>query len=515
MIRSIQWVIRLREQDADIVAISSRLLFYGIVYTFFDILWVIGATSGLFGEPPGRAVEDIRALFLAGLVLYAGLSAFVFIFEAIWRSVEESNKPISPLILNSTGLILLVVLALRIDSVLENEPLAFVTWARLFVDGTIQGGVYALIALGYTLVYGILFMINFAHGEVMMFGAYGGYFAMQFLTNGGQRPFEDGATLVAFVLIPVVVGVLSLPLERLIEGFRQRERISFQTPDWLFTFFTIPLRFVIGLVIGYGALVGLGGYAPHVFVVVITLSGALLALLAGMATSIALSIALERVAYRPLRFAPRLVPLISAIGASIFLQQVALRIFGPQRQTYPRMRLLGDPTYAVDLGDLGVLTISKIGTAIVIVSVFLMVLLYTIIQRTKIGRAMRAVAQDKNTSALMGIDVDRVIVFTFMLGAALAGAAGVMLGFRSEKFDFKFGFTPGLKAFTAAVLGGIGSIPGAMFGGFFLGIVEALGPNLLGFEDKWKNAIAFSLLVLVLIFRPSGLFGAASEVKKV
>lgn len=514
MVNTSERLTRLRG-TVDFERFSFQYLSYGILLGFTYILWLIGATSGLFGEPADDWIFNIADVWQVLLQVYAVVGAFIFSLEAVVRSNELDNKPISPLLLNVSGMLLVVSLALRVDVVLAESPREFVTWATLFINGTIQGGVYALIALGYTLVYGILFMINFAHGEIMMFGAYGGYFAMQFLVLGGERSFEDGATLVAFVLIPVVVGLMSIPLDRLLEGYRIRQTTNFQTPDWLFTFFSTPLRFVIGVLIGYGALIGLGGYAPHIFLLVITLSGALFALVAGMTVSMLLSVLLERVAYRPLRFAPRLVPLISAIGASIFLQQVALRIFGPQRQTYPRLRLLGDPVYEINLGDLGVLTVSKIGTAIVIVSVLLMFLLYTIIQRTKIGRAMRAVAQDKNTSALMGINVDRVIVFTFMLGAALAGAAGVMLGLRSEKFDFKFGFTPGLKAFTAAVLGGIGSIPGAMFGGFFLGIVESLGPSLLGFDDKWRNAIAFSLLVLVLIFRPSGLFGAASEVKKV
>lgn len=514
MVRALNTAMRMRQSGIDFIKLSSQYLLYGIYLGFTYIFWLIGMTSGLFGSPPAAWIETVADIGLFLVVVYAGLLGPIFIAEAILRSFEEKNDPISPLLLNTLGMFLVLALVMRVDHVLINDPRTFVTWASLFINGGIQGGVYALIALGYTLVYGILFMINFAHGEIMMFGAYGGYFGMQYLVAGGERSFEDGATLVAFILIPVVVAILSLPLERLIDGYRQRESLSFQTPDWLFTFFSVPLRFLIGLIVGYGALVGLGGYAPHIFLIVISLAGALFVLFIGMTVSMLLSILLERVAYRPLRFAPRLVPLISAIGASIFFQQVALRIFGAQRKTYPRLRILGEP-FSIDLGELGVLTVSKVGVVIVLVSVLLMVLLYTIIQRTKIGRAMRAVAQDKSTAALMGINVDRVIVFTFMLGAALAGAAGVMLGLRSEKIDFKFGFTPGLKAFTAAVLGGIGSIPGAMFGGFFLGIVESIGPELLGFPDAWKNAIAFGLLVLVLIFRPSGLFGAASEVKKV
>jgi branched-chain amino acid transport system permease protein len=144
-----------------------------------------------------------------------------------------------------------------------------------------------------------------------------------------------------------------------------------------------------------------------------------------------------------------------------------------------------------------------------------MALLFYIVQRTKFGRGMRAVAEDKDTAALMGADVDRIIVLTFVLGAALAGAAGVMLGFRGEQIRPRFGFQPGLKAFTAAVLGGIGNIPGAMLGGFFLGLVEALGPTALGIDNAWQNAISFALLVLVIIFRPTGILGEVVSEKKV
>lgn len=514
MAQAVEWAVRLSQRQIDFIAFSGRYLFDSILLGFFFIFWRIAETSGLLGKPPDDWIGDFSSLIFILLVLrtFVGL---IFMFEAVVRIVEQQNEPISPLVLNYTGLLLLLVLAWRVDSVLANDPLTFATWGNLFIVGLTSGGVYALIALGYTLVYGILFMINFAHGEVMMFGAYAGYFAVQYLVSGGDQTFEDGSVLIAAALIPIIIGVLFLPLERLITGYIQRSSINFQTPDWLFTFFSIPVRFTIGFVVGTGILAGMKGDVPHIYLLVITVSGVLFAMFIGMMVSMGLSVVLERVAYRPLRFAPRLVPLISAIGASIFLQQVALRIFGPQRKAYDTPRLLNDP-FRIELnGDLGTLVVSKVGLVIVIVSVLLMVLLYIIVQRTKIGRAMRAVAQDKNTAALMGIDVDRVIVFTFMLGAALAGAAGVLLGFRSDKIDFKFGFTPGLKAFTAAVLGGIGSIPGAMFGGFFLGIVESIGPALLGFDDKWRNAIAFGILVLVLIFRPSGLFGAGGEVKKV
>ncbi|MBZ0307731.1 MAG: branched-chain amino acid ABC transporter permease, partial [Anaerolineae bacterium] len=328
--------------------------------------------------------------------------------------------------------------------------------------------------------------------------------------------FESGAAVVSAFVLPVAIGILFLPLDKLADGYNQRKEINFQAPGWVFTIMSLPVRFLIGIAIGYGALVGLGGYAPQFYLLVITIIGVLFVMLVGMTTSMLVSILLERVAYRPLRAAPRLAPLISAIGASIFFQQVALRIFGPTPRNYDRISLLNDPkSYNIGLGSLGTLPISIVGTVIVISSIVLMGMLYFIVQYTKMGKAMRAVAEDKPTAALMGIDVDRVIVFTFMLGASLAGAAGVLLGLRGDNINFRFGFTPGLKAFTAAVLGGIGNIPGAMFGGFFLGVVEALGPQMLGFDFKWQDVIAFSLLVLVLIFRPTGILGERTEGKKV
>lgn len=506
-----------RLRVVDFVGLSSRYFLYSIVLGFFRAFWLIGITSGLFGSPPSDWIHTVKDLLEVLMIVYVSLGIFLLI-EAGRRYLARQNEPTGPLILNVVGVVMVFIFTLRVDYVMSTDPpiTAFSTWAKLLTDGIIQGGVYALIALGYTLVYGILLMINFAHGEVMMFGTYAGYLSMQYMTGGNTRSFEDGSTLVATFAIPLFIGIMFLPLEALIMAYANRHRMNFQSPDWLFTLFSSPVRFAVGFAVGYGAFVGLGGYAPHVYLLVITLVGVLFVMICAMGVSMSLAVVLERIAYRPLRRAPRLAPLISAIGASLFLQQVALRIFGPNRRPYPAPRLLNDPpNFEIDMGHLGILLISKVGLAIVITSVALMILLYVIIQRTKIGKAMRAVAQDKPTAALMGIDVDRIIVFTFMLGASLAAAAGVMLGLRGEKVDFKFGFTPGIKAFTAAVLGGIGSIPGAMFGGFFLGIVESLGPFMLGFDTKWQNAIAFSLLVLVLIFRPSGLLGAATDVKKV
>ncbi|MGQ9850475.1 MAG: branched-chain amino acid ABC transporter permease [Aggregatilineaceae bacterium] len=271
---------------------------------------------------------------------------------------------------------------------------------------------------------------------------------------------------------------------------------------------------LIGALVGYGLLQALGGFAPHIYEVVITIVALLFIVAVGMIVSMLVAITVERVAYRPLRGAPRLTPLISAIGASFFLQQAMLNVFGPSKRAYSRPKLI-DGTIDVRLGDLGTIPVTKTGIIIVLFSLVLMIFLYLFVQRSKTGRAMRAVAEDKPTAALMGVDVDQVIVITFALGALLAGAAGVMMGFHNQSFNFRAGFIPGLKAFTAAVLGGIGNIPGAMFGGIFLGLVEAFGPTMLGIPAEYKDVIAFSLLVLVLIFRPTGIFGEVLAEKKV
>lgn len=507
--------LRNRVARADTVDLSATYLLYSIMLGFFRIFWVIGETSGLFGKPPASWVGDVGDILEIIHIVYTlgGLVIFLAVYR---RMTDRTNRPIAPLILNFTGALLMLLFVSRVVTVTEADPPGFVTWANFTVNGVIRGGVYALIALGYTLVYGILLMINFAHGEVMMFGAFAGYIAMQYLVSSGERSFESGAAILATFVLPLITGILFLPLDKLAEGYNQRKGINFQAPEWLFTFMSLPMRFLVGIAIGYGVLVGLGGYAPQFYLLVITIVGVLFVMLVGMTTSMLLSILLERIAYRPLRNAPRLAPLISAIGASIFLQQVALRIFGPNAKNYDKISLLHNPqNFKIGLGELGVLNISIVGTTIVIASIIMMVGLYFVVQYTKMGKAMRAVAENKPTAALMGIDVDRVIIFTFMLGAAMAGAAGVMLGLRGDQIGFRFGFTPGLKAFTAAVLGGIGNIPGAMFGGFFLGVVESLGPQLLGFDYKWQNAIAFSLLVLVLVFRPTGILGERTEGKKV
>lgn len=309
-------------------------------------------------------------------------------------------------------------------------------WATLVFAGLAQGSIYALIALGYTLVYGILLMINFAHGEIYMAGA----FTAVFLANSMAR-----------------------------SGFLKAQ----------------PLLAI----------------------------GACILLAAGVSAGIA--VFLERVAYRPLRNAQRLVPLITAIGASFALQYTFRGLYGAEFRSYPEIeplrKLINVFGYSVPLVQLVVL-----GAAIV-----LMIALYIFVERTKMGKAMRAVSEDKDSARLMGIDIDKVIVTTFAIGGALAGAAGVFNGlFRPQGVFFFMGFFPGLKAFTAAVLGGIGNIPGAMVGGVFLGVFESLSPNLiiegLGIPsaNQLKDAIAFTMLVLILIFRPQGIFGERLAEKK-
>lgn len=318
------------------------------------------------------------------------------------------------------------------------------TWARFAISGLVLGSVYAVIAIGYTLVYGILFMINFAHGEIMMLGAFAGYFVFEALNAITVNAAGDMSFLNAYPIIAII--------------------LSFA---------------------------------------------------AGMAVSTLSGIFLERIAYRPLRTAPRLVPLISAIGASIFLQNAAQLVFSPQRRTYinPDILTRGQGWEIMISGRPVVITYT--GAFTFILSILIMVLLFVIVQRTRLGRAMRAVAEDRQTAALMGIDVNRVIAQTFAISGAMAGAAGVMWGIHNGIIYHYVGFIPGLKAFTAAVLGGIGNIPGAMLGGLFLGLVEAIGPAILGLPFQLKDVIAFSILVLVLIFRPSGILGEVLTEEKV
>ncbi|MBI3158561.1 MAG: branched-chain amino acid ABC transporter permease [Chloroflexi bacterium] len=309
-------------------------------------------------------------------------------------------------------------------------------WATLVFSGLAQGSIYALIALGYTLVYGILLMINFAHGEVYMAGAFSTVFlAIHFARTG----FLARSPLIAIVIL----------------------------------------------------------------------------ILFSAAISTTIAVLLERIAYRPLRNAPRLIPLITAIGASFALQYTFRGLYGTQFRAYPDIAVLKG-TWNI-LG----FDVPLVQLVVFLAALGLMVVLYWYVERTRAGKAMRAVSEDKAVARLMGIDIDKVIVSTFALGGALAGAAGVFNGlYRPQGVFFLMGFFPGIKAFTAAVLGGIGNIPGAMMGGLLLGLIESLGPNSvlegLGIPatNQLKDAIAFIMLVLILIFRPQGIFGERLAEKK-
>lgn len=330
-------------------------------------------------------------------------------------------------------------------------------WVNLIVSGLAQGSIYALIALGYTLVYGILLMINFAHGEIYMAGAFTTVFLANLMARNG---------------LPEWVPFFST--DNFLNAY-----------PWL----AIPLLMIFAAIV-----------------------------------SMIIAILLERIAYRPLRGAPRLVPLITAIGASFFLQYSFRGFYGSGFKSYPTVDALSGsftpPAALVNAGFVDV-SIPKTHVFVFVSALVLMLGLYWLVERTKIGKAMRAVSEDKEVARLMGIDIDFVIMFTFGVGGALAGAAGVINGmFRPQGVFWFMGFIPGIKAFTAAVLGGIGNVRGAMLGGLFLGVIEAIGPNLvldgLGVPgaNQLKDVIAFTMLVLVLIFRPQGILGERLTEKK-
>jgi branched-chain amino acid transport system permease protein len=332
----------------------------------------------------------------------------------------------------------IVVIVIGIYNTVTTARYSSAQWATLVFAGLAQGSVYALIALGYTLVYGILLMINFAHGEVYMAGAFTAVFLADYLYSIGFLDSNPVLGIIALILLAATVSTL-------------------------------------------------------------------------------IAVLLERIAYRPLRGAPRLVPLITAIGASFALQYTFRGLYGAEFRAYPTVSALNPLVKVNVIGfEVPLVQLVVLGAAVV-----LMIALYLFVERTKMGKAMRAVSEDKDVARLMGVDIDKVIVTTFAIGGALAGAAGVFNGlFRPQGVYFFMGFFPGLKAFTAAVLGGIGNLPGAMIGGLLLGVIESLFPNLilegLGIPsaNQLRDAFAFTMLVLILIFRPQGIFGERLAEKK-
>lgn len=292
------------------------------------------------------------------------------------------------------------------------------------INGLTLGMVYALMALGYTMVYGIINLINFAHGEIFMVGAYLAW-----------------SLFVSFASRTQGIGLL----------------------------FLILAGFIIGMT-GCGIL----------------------------------GVAIERVAYRPLRNAPRLAPLITAIGLSFFLQNAIMLVYGASDKSFPSIF----PHYSWTIGRTSV---TRLQILIWAISIALMLILHYFIKLSKLGKALRATSQDLRTASLMGIDVNRIISLCFLLGSTLAAAGGVMFGMYYNTINFHDGYIVGLKAFTAAVLGGIGNVPGAMFGGVVIGLVEGLGAGYI--SSQWKNVFAFIILVLILLFKPTGLFGETGRVR--
>ena len=292
------------------------------------------------------------------------------------------------------------------------------------INGLVLGSMYALVALGYTMVYGIVNLINFAHGEVLMVGA-----------------------MVAFTVVSLL-GDSGLP-------------------GWLILLIAIPNAMLV---------------------------------------CVALNVAIEKLAYRPLRNAPRLAPLITAMGVSLLLQTLAMVIWKPNPKPFPQLL----PVDPIDLGG-PVITITQL--LILLATAIILVLLVVLVNQTRLGRAMRATAENPRVASLMGVNPDRVISATFVIGAVLAALAGIMWATNYGTVQHAMGFLPGLKAFTAAVLGGIGNLPGAVVGGLLLGLVEAIGAGYLGdltggvLGSHYADIFAFAALILVLTLRPSGLLG--------
>jgi branched-chain amino acid transport system permease protein len=292
------------------------------------------------------------------------------------------------------------------------------------VNGITTGALYALVALGFTMVYGVLQLLNFAHGDLYMVGAYIGFFVIQWF--GGPSHLT----------------------------------------------IAVPLLLVIMFVLAGGLVGGLG-------------------------------VAIERFAYRPLRNAPRIAPLITAIGVSFFLESAALLLFGSQFRVYNTAEFI-----SLSSGiQIGSVTIDSVQILVLVLGLVLMTGLQLLVNRTRLGRQVRAVAADREAAEMLGIKVNFVITATFFLGSALAGIAGVMGGLLFNQVSSTIGFIAGLKAFTAAVVGGIGSIPGAMLGGLLIGVAESFVTGYI--SSTYSNLIVFGILIVVMLLRPSGLLGRA------
>ena len=356
------------------------------------------------------------------------------------RRVSKVDRFLTLIRVFLVGLIVVGILAFLAQQFAPNNP--FTRWRNpdamglsadqfkgLLMSGLSQGAMYGLIALGYSMVYGVLGFINFAHGEVFMAGAMTGFIASEKFNASGL--WESNFLLCLVLIVLMAIGISTL-----------------------------------------------------------------------------MAVLMERVAYRPLRNSPRLIPLITSIGVSFFIQNAVMGLFGPATKSYPRL-----PEWLAK--QRSILTFEIAGTKILVlvVAAVSMAGLWFLVERTKAGKAMRAVAEDKEIASLMGINVNRIIVTTFAVGGAMAGVAGILWGLLFRSVTHMTGFLPGIKAFTAAVVGGIGNLGGAMAGGIALGSAESIAPLVilepLGVPgvSQLKDAVAFTVLVLVLLFKPTGLFG--------
>ena len=362
-----------------------------------------------------------------------------------WQGARRRGAPrtgvdwfLTVLRVAAVGLVAVGLLAFIAQEIDADNP--FARWANpdatgltgaqfrgLVVSGVAQGCMYGLIALGYSMVYGVLGFINFAHGEVFMVGAMTGMITSNKLADAGLWESNFLGCLVFIVVVSILVCTLT-------------------------------------------------------------------------------AVVMERVAYRPLRGSPRLIPLITSVGVSFFLQNVSVVLLGPASKSYPAV-----PGWLSEKG--GILEIEGAKMMVIVVAAVSMMVLYLLVERTKTGKAMRAVAEDAEIAALMGIDVNRTIVKVFAVGGAMAGVAGILWGLLFRSVIHTTGFLPGIKAFSAAVVGGIGHLGGAMAGGLTIGVAESVGPLVilepLGVSgvSQLRDAVAFAVLIGVLLLRPSGLFG--------
>ena len=336
--------------------------------------------------------------------------------------VVRPRRDLAPIVVPAIGLTLVAIVVIWLGVNLVKAPDQFFS---VFFIGLTNGSLYALVALGYTLVYGILELINFAHGDVFMLG---GIMAASMLTVFDLEENSDLGSLIPAILAALAVAMAACGL---------------------------------------------------------------------------INAAIERIAYKPLRNAPRLAPLITAIGMSFILQNVAIIWKGTEVVSVPRTLPHGE------IFDIGGVSYTWDKLFVVLVTVPVLLLLMWLVQYTRQGKAMRATAQDKDAAAMMGIDVNRTISFTFLIAGLLAGAAGVIFAFYYTTVRFDTGFTLGLIAFTAAVLGGIGNLPGAVLGAVLIGLIQGFNEGLSWYAPgpNWTQSIVFAILILILVFRPQGLLG--------